>query len=115
MLTASGIYSKICLENKFGGADAPLPTQGSFEEGKTGREVWVSTETLEGAISLRTPIGVSFLTTTFNPLFSNWGAILVFAKDCRPFLKSYGFRLIFSFTAITPEHQSAGGKAEVNR
>ena len=98
-----------------GGLTPPQPTQGSFEKGKRKEVFGFPLKRWKGRFSLQTPFSVNFLTTTFSTLLSNWGAVLVFAKDRRPFLKAYGFGLIFSFTAITPEPHSTGGKAEVNR
>jgi hypothetical protein len=97
------------------GLTPPYPTQGSFEKGKREEVFGFPLKRWKGRFSLQTPFSVNFLTTTFSTLLSNWGAVLVFAKDRRPFLKAYGFGLIFSFTAITPEPHSTGGKAEVNR
>ena len=100
---------------KSGGLTPPYSTQGSLEKGKRKEVFGFPLKRWKGRFSLRTPFSVNFLTTAFSTLLSNWGAVLVFAKDRRPFLKAYGFGLIFSFTAITPEPHSTGGKAEVNR
>ena len=115
VLSVSGLTFLDSPPGGAGGLTPPQPTQGSFEKGKREEVFGFPLKRWKGRFSLQTPFSVNFLTTTFSTLLSNWGAVLVFAKDRRPFLKAYGFRLIFSFTAITPEHQSAGGKAEVNR
>ena len=66
-----------------------------------------------GAQGLKLSYHASTCLQKVNP--SPRGGVLVFAKDRRPFLKAYDFRFVFSFTAITPEPHSTGGKAEVNR
>ena len=98
-----------------GGLTPPHPTQGSFETGNRKEVFGFPLKRWKGRFSLQTPFSVNFLTTAFSTLLSNWGAVLVFAKDRRPFLKAYDFRFVFSFTAITPEPHSTGGNAEVNR
>ena len=95
--------------------DATSAQTGVFEKGKREEVFGFPLKRWKGRFSLQTPFSVNFLTTTFSTLLSNWGAVLVFAKDRRPFLKAYDFRFVFSFTAITPEPHSTGGKAEVNR